>query len=223
LIKVRENPPLYLLDETNMFPDPREVGEEDLVAVGGDFSNKRLINAYKSGIFPWFIEEGLIYWFSPNPRMILAPGSLRISKSLARTIKKKRFDVTFDNDFEGVIKKCANVKRRGSQDGSWISEEFIEGFTTLYREGIAHSIECYQQERLVGGLYGLVIGNAFFGESMFSEVSDASKVALFHLDQLAQKNNFHFIDCQVYTKHLESMGAIEVERDLFLEMVERAI
>ena len=223
MILVRERPPLYLLDESCRFPDPCKIGNEDLVAVGGDFSSERLIKAYKQGIFPWFIEEELIYWFSPNPRMIIRPGELKVSKSLAKTIKKEKFEFRLNHDFFGVINKCATVKRKGNQDGTWISEEFIDGFTKLHQEGVAHSFESYFEGRLVGGLYGLLIGNAFFGESMFSEMSDASKTALYHLDQFCQKRNVHFIDCQVSTAHLERMGAIEVSRDEFYMMVQEAV
>lgn len=222
MIQVRKKPPLYLLDESNIFPDPNKLGDEDLVAVGGDFSSDRLISAYKSGIFPWFIEEGLIYWFSPNPRTIILPGTLRVSKSLSKTIKKNKFKIKYDNNFEGVIKKCASVKRK-EESGTWISDEFIDGFVKLHNKGVAHSIECYLEDRLVGGLYGLIIGNAFFGESMFSEVSDSSKVALFYLDRMAQEKNFHFIDCQVHTKHLQSLGAIDMERSVYLNMLKKAI
>lgn len=223
MIRVREHPPLYLLDEHHHFPDPREIGREELVAVGGDFSPKRLIKAYKKGIFPWFIEEGLIYWFSPNPRMILIPGTLKISKSLAKTIKKERFTFRINSDFSGVIRKCATAKRKGTQDGTWISPEFIEGFSRLHEKGIGYSFECYFEGRLVGGLYGVLLGNAFFGESMFSEMSDASKVALYHLDRFCQQRGIHFIDCQVATRHLESMGAIEISRDEFYEKVKGAV
>lgn len=223
MIQVRVNPPLYLLDESCRFPDPCRIGNEDLVAVGGDFSSERLIKAYKQGIFPWFIEEELIYWFSPNPRMIIVPGQLKISKSLAKTIKKEKFEFRYDHDFLGVIKKCATTKRKGNQEGTWISEEFIQGFTLLHQQGVAHSFECYYEGKLVGGLYGLLIGNAFFGESMFSEMSDASKVALYHLDRFCRRSNIHFIDCQVSTAHLKSMGAVEVERDEFYVMVQKAV
>jgi len=223
VIRVRERPPLYLLDESCHFPDPRRIGYEDLVAVGGDFSVTRLIEAYKQGIFPWFIEEELIYWFSPNPRMILYPGHLKISKSLARTIKKGHFDVRINHDFPAVIRKCASVKRKGNQDGTWITQEFIEGFTRLHELGIAHSFECYFEEQLVGGLYGLRIGHAFFGESMFSEMSDASKVALSRLDRFCLDESICFIDCQVATAHLERMGAVEVSREEFYDMVQEAV
>jgi leucyl/phenylalanyl-tRNA--protein transferase len=223
VIRVRERPPLYLLDENCHFPDPRQIGQEDLVAVGGDFSAVRLIEAYRKGIFPWFIEEELIYWFSPNPRMVLFPGHLNISKSLSKTIKKKRFDVTMNRDFAGVIGKCASTRRKGVHEGSWITQEFIEGFTRLHEMGIAYSFESYAGGELVGGLYGLRLGDAFFGESMFSEVSDASKVALCSLDRFCQEESIHFIDCQVATAHLVRMGAVEVSREVFYEMVQKAV
>ena len=222
MIRVREYPPLYLLDESCLFPDPRQIGNEDLVAVGGDLCPERLIKAYCQGIFPWFIEEGLVYWFSPDPRLVIFPGKLKISKSLAKNLRNGRFDVRMDTDFCGVIRHCAGIKRKG-EDGTWISEEFVDGFCALHEMGVAHSFETYHEGRLVGGLYGLHIGNAFFGESMFSEMSDASKVALVHLERYCRDQGIHFIDCQVTTAHLLRMGGEEIPREEYYDLVREAV
>jgi leucyl/phenylalanyl-tRNA--protein transferase len=214
--------PVYMLPPEPVFPPATEADEDGLLAIGGNLSVERLVAAYASGIFPWFIEEGNIYWFSPDPRMVLFPEKFRVSPSLLRIIKSGRFDVKTDHDFESVITRCSRAKR-SQEDGTWISPEFIEGYTGLHRKGFAHSVETYLDGELVGGLYGVSLGKAFFGESMFYSEKNASKVALFHLVEMIRKKDFHFIDCQVETEHFRWMGAELVSREEYLRILERAL
>jgi leucyl/phenylalanyl-tRNA--protein transferase len=202
---------IYLLDDNNYnFPTLDMMGG-DLVAIGGDFHPKRLLNAYQNGLFPWFIEQGYIYWYSPKKRMVLFPDQFRVSKSLKRTIKNKGFVIKTNENFEEVIKNCANIKRK-HEDDTWISQEFIEAYTNMYKNGVAYSIETYLDGKLVGGLYGLLIGDIFCGESMFSLEKDASKVAFYHLCKQSKENGIKLIDCQVHNNHLESLGAKLIDR-----------
>ncbi len=214
--------PVYLLPNEPVFPDANEAEEEGLLAIGGDFSVDRLLNAYASGIFPWFVHEGDPYWFSPNPRLVLFPDKLKISKSLQRVIRTGRFEVKLDTDFEEVIRHCARIKRAHEPD-TWISDEFILGYTHLHTKGFAHSVACYENGVIVGGLYGISLGRAFFGESMFFTMPNASKVALYHLVQLLLKWEFQFVDCQVKTEHFLRMGAMLMPRTEYLELLEKAI
>jgi len=203
---------IYLLDDNSFeFPTLDMMGG-DLVAVGGDFHPQRLLNAYHNGLFPWFIEQGYIYWYSPNNRMVLFPEELKVSKSLKKSIKNKGFVVKTNENFETVITKCADIKRK-HEDSTWISEEFINAYVNMYNLGYAYSIETYLDDKLVGGLYGLLMGDVFCGESMFAEVSDASKVAFYHLCTQAKDNGIKLIDCQVHNDHLESLGAKEIDRE----------
>ncbi|MRJ03136.1 MAG: leucyl/phenylalanyl-tRNA--protein transferase [Epsilonproteobacteria bacterium] len=202
---------------SHIFPDPRRAGPEGLVAFGGDLHPDRVLKAYREGIFPWYSEGDPILWWSPDPRSLLYPDDIRISRSLRRSLKK--FSVTTDRAFGDVIRNCRSI-RAGD---TWILPEIIEVFEELHRRGFAHSIEVWQEGRLVGGLYGLSLGAAFFGESMFSLVSDASKVALVRLCEIAREEGFAFIDCQVPSDHLRRMGAIEVRRDLFLDQLQEAL
>ena len=212
---------IYLLDDDNFNFPTLEMMNNDLVAVGGDFHPQRIINAYHNGLFPWYIDEyNYIHWFSPNQRMILYPEQLKVSKSLAKTIKNKGFVVKSNENFEEVIKNCANIKRK-HEDDTWISDDFIQAYTNLHTLGYAHSIEVYLDEQLVGGLYGLMIGEIFCGESMFSKVSNASKVAFYHLCNQASKNGIKLIDCQVHNEHLESLGAKEIPREQYYELLEQ--
>jgi len=204
---------IYLLDDNNFEFPTLNMLNDDLVAVGGDFHPQRLINAYENGIFPWFIDEyNHIHWYSPKKRMILYPEEFKVTKSLKRVIKNKGFVIKSNEKFEDVIKFCSNVKRK-HEDETWISNEFIQAYTNLFHLGYASSIECYLDEKLVGGLYGLLIGNTFCGESMFSFEKDASKVAFYHLCKQAKQNGIKLIDCQVYNDHLASLGAKEVSRE----------
>ncbi|WP_319526058.1 leucyl/phenylalanyl-tRNA--protein transferase [uncultured Desulfosarcina sp.] len=214
--------PVFALSERLSFPPPHLAIKEGLLAVGGDLSVERLVLAYRSGIFPWYSEGEPILWWSPDPRLVLYPDELRISRSLRKVIKRKLFHITFDQDFEAVITGCAEA-RRSYGEGTWITEEMKFAYIELHRQGYAHSVEAWQDGKLVGGLYGVAIGRAFFGESMFSRVSNASKVAFASLVETLQKNNFTIIDCQVRTDHLMRFGAREVSRKVFLEQLGKAL
>lgn len=210
---------IYLLDFDNYNFPTLEMMNDDLVAIGGDFHPQRLINAYKNGIFPWFIDEyNHIHWYSPQQRMILYPDELKVSKSLKKSIKNKGFIIKSNENFEEVIKNCSDIKRK-HEDETWISDEFIKAYTNLYHLGYAFSIECYLDDELVGGLYGIMIDDIFCGESMFAKVSDASKVAFYHLCQQAKQNGIKLIDCQVHNDHLESLGAKEISRDRYFKFL----
>ena len=203
---------MIFLTEDLWFPDVAESDDEGLVAVGGDLSNERLLLAYRSGIFPWFIEEKLVFWFSPPERFVLFPGEVHVSHSMKQIIRKGKFTVTENQNFKEVIEKCAAVNQ--SKAGStWISKEFIESYTQLHHLGYAKSVEVWKGNNLIGGLYGVEVGNIFCGESMFSLQPNASKLALIHL---CKSDRYKLIDCQVYTAHLESLGARMISRDTFL-------
>ena len=210
---------IHFLDQDIAFPDPSLAHESGLLAVGGDLSVERLLLAYENGIFPWYSEEDPILWFSPDPRLVLFPEELKISKSLARKRRSGKFVPRLDTAFGEVIRRCATTKR-DNQAGTWITEEMIGAYEKLHELGRAHSVETYQGEQLVGGLYGVALGKTFFGESMFHHASEASKVCLAKLAEVAGRNGFAFIDCQVHTPHLESMGALEIERARFLDLLE---
>lgn len=214
--------PVWQLDERLIFPDPQFANDDGLLAIGGDLSEDRLILAYASGIFPWFIDNDEIYWFSPDPRCVLLPDELKISKSMHQLIKKKVFRVSYDQDFIKVIKKCKTVKRRGQQE-TWIDKNFIAAYTNLYNKGLAHSVEVFENERLVGGLYGVSLGSCFFGESMFSAVSNASKFGFIFLVNALKEKNFTMIDCQVYNDHLATLGAKKMDRKYFLQLLEKGL
>jgi leucyl/phenylalanyl-tRNA--protein transferase len=204
------------------FPDPVQADDEGLVAVGGDLSIERLLLAYRSGIFPWFIHDDLVYWFSPNPRCILIPEEIKISKSMRQILNQKQFEITFNNAFEAVMRGCATAKRP-HQESTWITEDFIEAYVALHKNGYGHSVEVWQQGELVGGLYGVALGKVFFGESMFSLVTNASKAALISLAEKLNAEGFHFIECQLYTPHLGSLGAKAVSRKEYLKMLSEAL
>ncbi len=214
--------PVYQLPKEHAFPSPAEADPSGLLAIGGDLSLRRLLLAYCMGIFPWYSQGEPILWWSPDPRLILEPGKIKISRSLRRVLKKGMFHFTMDRDFPAVIKGCAEASRRG-EPGTWIVQDMIIAYTRLHTAGFAHSVETWLDGRLVGGLYGVSIGAAFFGESMFSLVSDASKAALVSLAAALRTWNFSLIDCQVTTGHLVSMGAREVPRVEFLERLSRAL
>jgi leucyl/phenylalanyl-tRNA---protein transferase len=201
-----------------VFPDPKEAEDDGLVAVGGNLSSEFLIAAYSQGIFPWFNEGEPILWWSPNPRMVLFPDEFKCSKSLLHTIKSNRFEVRIDESFAEVIHYCSKVKREG-QNGSWITSDMNKAYMELHNQGIAHSVETYMDGKLVGGLYGVSLGKAFFGESMFHLVNDASKFALFQLVKMMVKWEFDFIDVQQSTNHLRSLGARDIERIVFLKLL----
>jgi len=211
---------VYLLDDDNFDFPTLEMMKDDLIAVGGDFHPQRLLNAYQNGIFPWYVDEyNYIHWFSPQKRMVMKPNELKVSKSLKKSIQNKGFVIKSNENFEEVIKSCANIKRK-HEDDTWISDDFIVAYTNLFHLDFAFSIECYLDDELVGGLYGVMIGNVFCGESMFSKVTDASKVALYHLCQQAEKNGIELIDCQVYNDHLASLGAYEIDRNNYFKKIQ---
>lgn len=189
-----------------------------LIAIGGDLSLARLLNAYKHGIFPWFSEGEPIMWWSPNPRMVLFPTELRISKSLQKTLKNKSFEVRFNTNFRSVISACSHTPRDG-QPGTWITEDIINGYCAMHDAGYAVSAECWLDNQLVGGCYGVKIGNMFYGESMFHHVADASKVAFVALVEKLKSEGIGMIDCQMKTAHLASFGAREIERDDFIKQL----
>lgn len=184
-----------------------------LIAIGGDLSSKRLIDAYQQGIFPWYSEGEPVLWYCPNPRMVITPEALHISKSLAKTLRSNKFVIKVNTNFEQVIHQCKNSKRK-DQDSTWIDDDMVRAYTQLHQQGVVHSVETYQGETLVGGLYGVGMGKVFFGESMFSNVSNASKVAFVHL---VQKLGYTLIDCQVESPHLKSLGAFNIERNAFIQ------
>jgi len=204
------------------FPDPKSASPDGLLAYGGDLSPQTLLTAYSTGIFPWYQEGSPILWWSPDPRMVLFPDQFKVSDSLNRLVKKDKFEVKFDQDFEGVIRNCASVSRDGD-DETWITEDMIKAYCDLHLQGYAHSVESYYKGQLAGGLYGLSIGKAFFGESMYYHERDASKVAFYWLMQKVKKWEFYFVDAQVETGHLESLGAENISRERYLEILKKAV
>jgi len=210
--------PVFLLSETHRFPQPHLATKEGLLAVGGDLSPERLLAAYRCGIFPWFSEGEPILWWSPDPRLVLFPNEFTVSRSLRKVLKQSRFDITFDQAFRRVITACSQI-RREQQEATWIVTDMIDAYCRLHESGFAHSVEAWQAGRLVGGLYGISLGRCFFGESMFSRISDASKAAFAELVNFLKSHAFQMIDCQVTTKHLISLGAREIPRDRFLKLL----
>ena len=218
----RLNMPVYLLTDEIIFPDPRDAESSGLIAIGGDLSIERLLLAYRTGVFPWYSEGEPILWFSPDPRLVFYFDNYKPSKSLMKVIKSDKFQVKFDTNFELVIKRCAKIRRKG-QSETWITSDMIDSYTRLHNEGYAHSVETYLSNELVGGLYGVSLGSAFFGESMFHNESDASKVALHFLVQKCRGWNFDFIDSQVPNEHMKKLGAVEISREKFLLKLEESL
>jgi len=214
--------PVFTLSKRLSFPPPHLAIKEGLLAVGGDLSPERLLLAYRNGIFPWYSKGEPILWWSPDPRLVLYPDELRISRSLHKVIRRNVFQMTFDEAFDAVIEACAEAKRSYGE-GTWITDEMKAAYCELHRQGYAHSVEAWQDGKMVGGLYGIAIRRAFFGESMFSHVSNASKVAFVTLVENLKRLNFIIIDCQVKTDHLIRFGAREIPRKLFLELVGKAV
>ncbi len=213
---------VFELTDDLVFPHPRMANHDGLLAIGGDLSIERLLLAYSNGIFPWYDENSPILWWSPNPRMVLFPEKLRISKSLKQTISSKKFTVTIDSDFKNVIAACAEMRRHG-QDGTWIVTEMQQAYTNLHHEGFAHSVETWHDKKLVGGLYGVSLGRMFFGESMFHCERDASKVALYYLIEKLKAWHFNAIDVQQDTPHLKSLGAEVISLGDFLELLKNSL
>ncbi len=206
---------MYLISDVLYFPSVTQATSEGILAVGGNLSSDRLLLAYKSGIFPWFNHGEPILWWAPSSRMVLFFEDLIISKSMRNILNRNVFKVTFNQDFKAVISNCRSIKREG-QKGTWISDEMVEAYCKLHKLGIAKSVEVWQNEELVGGLYGIDLGHVFCGESMFSKVSNASKVAFITLANQLKKENYKVLDCQVYNDHLESLGCKEIEREDFM-------
>jgi len=204
------------------FPNPRHASDEGLLAYGGDLSVPRLLSAYRNGIFPWYNEGDPILWWSPNPRLLLFPNKFKVRKSFRRVLRSGKFSVTFDHSFKEVISYCAAVPREG-QEHTWIVPDMQKAYLHLFEEGHAHSVEVYLEGKLVGGLYGLAIGKVFFGESMFSLASDASKVAFKALSDVLGRRGYDFIDCQMKTDHMVGLGAEVVSRDVYLDLLETAL
>ncbi|HEA20982.1 MAG TPA: leucyl/phenylalanyl-tRNA--protein transferase [Pricia antarctica] len=211
---------MVLLDERLIFPPIENANADGLLAVGGDLSPERLLLAYQSGIFPWFDRDSPILWWSPDPRMVLYPHKIKISKSMRKVLRSDQFQLTVNTCFENVIDRCSHIKRSG-QNGTWITTEMIDAYIELHKKGYATSYEVWENERLVGGLYGIDIGHIFCGESMFSTVSNASKFAFIRLAQDVEAKNYKVIDCQMHTEHLERMGASEIPRNSFIDLLKR--
>lgn len=207
---------MKFLTEDLWFPDVSKASEDGILAIGGDLSVARLLLAYRSGIFPWFDSDEPIFWWSPDPRFVLFPEKLKVSKSMRQVLRNKGYTVTINKAFVDVIKGCAEAKR-GGQEGTWITESMIIAFTELHNLGYAKSVEVWNGEELVGGLYGVDLGNGIFtGESMFAKESNASKIAFL---SFIQNTDYKLIDCQVYTNHLASLGAEEMPRDKFIQLL----
>lgn len=209
---------MYFLLKELFFPDVTEADRDGILAVGGDLSPERLLLAYQSGIFPWFDSDEPILWWAPPRRMVLFPDELVVSKSMRSILRKEIFTVTFNKDFRGVISNCSQIRRNG-QRGTWITSEMIEAYVKLHELGFAKSVEVWQNNELVGGLYGIDLGHVFCGESMFSKVSNASKVAFITLVENLKIRKYKLIDCQVHNDHLESLGAREIEREEFMQIL----
>ena len=204
-----------------MFPNPELAEEDGLLAIGGDLRWERLVLAYCNGIFPWYNEDDPILWWCTKPRFIIKPNEVRISKSMKRVFNRGEFKVTFNNDFEGVISNCKALREKG--EGTWITDDMKEAYINLFNKGFALSVEVYKESKLVGGLYGVKIGRCFFGESMFSIETNASKVALISICKKLERENYLFLDCQMHTNHLESMGGKFVSWGEFKSMLQEGI
>jgi leucyl/phenylalanyl-tRNA--protein transferase len=210
---------IFRLDERLLFPEPGLAEPDGLLAVGGDLSTGRLLLAYQNGIFPWYSDDTPILWYSPHERFVLYPQELKISKSMRQLLRSGKFTITTDTCFNDVISACSTAPREG-QDGTWITDDMKVAYNKLHAEGYAHSVEVWEHNELVGGIYGVQVGHVFCGESMFSHVSNASKTALIHLCQSGQ---FELIDCQVHTDHLESMGAQMISRDQYMTVLKTGL
>ncbi len=209
---------MYFLSQELFFPPVEEASIEGVLAIGGDLSPERLILAYKSGIFPWFNDDEPILWWAPPERMVLFFEDLKISKSMRNVLNQNKFKVTFNTSFREVISNCKKIKRKDQPD-TWITDEMVEAYCKLNELGFAKSVEVWEKDELVGGLYGIDLGHVFCGESMFSKVSNASKVAFIHLAKQLELANYKLLDCQVYNEHLASLGCIEIEREDFMTLL----
>jgi len=218
---VKEDEPknsIAFLSGSLVFPNVEQANQEGLLAVGGDLSPERLLLAYKNGIFPWFNEDSLILWWSPDPRMVLFPKQIKVSKSMRKVLRDQKFRITQNTCFERVMEYCATVKRE-QQEGTWITKEMSDAYLSLHKRGIAKSYEVWEDDILVGGLYGVDLGTVFCGESMFSLKTNASKFAFIQLAEDLKEKNYQLIDCQLYTDHLASLGAVEIPRSEFIQFL----
>lgn len=209
---------MHQLSSEHIFPSALSANNDGIVAIGGDLDPKRILQAYKQGIFPWFESDDYLVWWSPDPRMVLFPAKLKISKSTKKILKDGSFNVTFNQSFDQVVECCASVKRFG-QNGTWITEGLKKAYNLLHKEGHAFSVEVWKDFELVGGLYGIDLGDIFCGESMFSKENNASKIGFIHLIKELTKNGYKLIDCQVPSAHLKSLGAEEIPREQFLNFL----
>ncbi|SMN14084.1 Leucyl/phenylalanyl-tRNA--protein transferase [Bathymodiolus heckerae thiotrophic gill symbiont] len=221
MLKINLPENFILPSQNTPFPEVELALDEPngLIAIGGDLSSERLIDAYQRGIFPWYGENEPVMWYCPNPRMVITPEALRISKSLNKVLRSNQFTLKTNHDFEQVIYHCKSIKRKG-QNSTWIDERMVRAYTQLYAQGVVQSVEVYQDAKLIGGLYGVRMGKVFFGESMFSLVSNASKIAFVHL---VQNMGYDLIDCQVENPHLKSLGAFNIERDAFIQRLDELL
>ncbi len=214
------NSKMYLLKNQLYFPPVENTHSSGIIAFGGDLSVERLLLAYKNGIFPWYDDSEPITWWCPEYRMVVIPKEYKPSKSLRNILNRGKFKITFNQNFEEVIKNCQSIERNG-QNGTWISDEIVEAYLKLHHLGYAKSVEVWENEELVGGLYGVDLGNKiFYGESMFSKVSNASKIAFTWLNNYLKEQSYLLLDCQVYNDHLASLGAFEIERKVFMELLQ---
>ncbi|MCD4735662.1 MAG: leucyl/phenylalanyl-tRNA--protein transferase [Bacteroidales bacterium] len=215
---------MYILPDNKYFelPDPGMADQDGLVAIGGNLLPENLLHAYSKGIFPWYSENSPILWWSPDPRLVLLPANLKVNKSMRQILRNNNYNIKFDSQFHNVVVACSKIPRKGQQ-GTWITTEMIEAYTELFNAGHAHSVEVEIDGELAGGLYGVVVGKAFFGESMFYKKSNASKIALYFLIEKLKKKKFHLIDAQVETDHLISLGAMLIPRYLFLSQLKKAV
>jgi len=209
--------PVFALNEQIIFPPVNLAERSGILAVGGDLSSERLIEAYSHGIFPWYSDGDPIIWWSPDPRFVLFPAETYISKTMRQVLRRKIFEISFDTDFRSVMHGCQGPRKR--EKGTWITEEMMEAYVRLHESGIAHSVEVWQNGELAGGLYGLSLGRCFFGESMFTRATNASKAAFITLSMRLRELGFVIIDCQVYTSHLESLGARHIPRDEYIAIL----
>jgi leucyl/phenylalanyl-tRNA---protein transferase len=214
--------PIFLLNDELVFPEVEHATDEGILAVGGDLRPERLLLAYVSGIFPWYSNGEPIIWWSPDPRFVLFPSELKVSRSMRKILRQGVFSITFDKAFERVIEQCRRIKRKG-QRGTWITPEMQKAYIRLFKLGFAHSVEAWKDGELAGGLYGVSLGKVFFGESMFSKASNASKACLITLVEHLAKRGFELIDSQVYTRHLETLGAREIPRSEYLALLKNLI
>ena len=208
---------IYWLDDDLVFPHPIYADDDGVLAVGGDLSPQRLLLAYQNGIFPWYNEGEPVIWWSPNPRFVLYPEKLKVSKSMRKVLRLEQFKITYDQAFETVIRLCGTTKRKGQNGGTWITRDMLRAYCQLHQLGFAHSVEVWENDEIVGGLYGVALGRCFSGESMFAKVSNASKAGFITLVRRLQELGFDMIDCQTHSNHLESLGGEYMDRSDFMQ------